>query len=526
MEEILKEKIKKKLQDRKDFWEIKSTHLKTTFSTTKITLRDENSKIFEEITDIDREIKTLEAVIKNSSDLATSIIKPIKEREKCIENMTNTKLLLEDENKLKFLLEKIKHEKENIENKIIILLEANDYIKLNHFVFDNYRELILSESKDVVSYLNKIYDEKTFEISELLKINFSNPINIKEFNLVLNSLDKNCLLIYKLTLDKKFMEIYFDQLVFFVVKLISRGFIDEFFEKIKKPENLTLENVKFIISSVNSIISKIFLKIASIINERKIIYLKEFNDYNLLYILITVLFCNMEKYLDNYFILIYQIIEVFNKLNIDNKELDFLCSEISSLIGNFEKFKFFISILQEKINLINTEKNLLSEDIVQYRNKNLIFAKKFNGYLYDLGEKYANCEIKLIKSRLIKIFKEESKNFHLLIDSNINCNYDEFSIGIAASIDDFFYILKISGNRAIETLNLQLCMAIINNIKSILFDELLELFDHKISTVLIKSEFKNKNFSELKYICKDEPCLSYKNNPANLFLIISHDYSV
>ena len=77
----------------------------------------------------------------------------------------------------------------------------------------------------------------------------------------------------------------------------------------------------------------------------------------------------------------------------------------------------------------------------------------------------------------------------------------------------FFYILKISGARAIASLNLQLSLAIVNNIKSILSDELLELLDLKISALMIKTENRNSHYNQyndIKYSCKDEPSISYK----------------
>lgn len=569
MEEILKEKIRNTLKARKDFWGLKSYELSNSLQGTKRKLNEENSKIFEEIEDIDREIKSLEAVIKNSSDLAISLVKPVKERERCIENMTDTKALLECENKLKILLAKIKAEKNDIERKILILLEANDYIKYNSTVFENYRELILKESQDVVKHINTIYDEKTEEIKKILKSDQNNQPNIKEFNQCINSMDKNCLLIYKLTLDKKFMENYFDSIINFVVKLVSRNNIDDITEKLQKqiPKNpsgssnnsnsssnlsanlisaisngLSSEALRNMLGIINQIIAKIFLKLASLINERKQIYFKEFKDFSLVFIMVSVFFCNLESHLEKFFALIYQIIDLLVKIDSEGKELDFICAEISGLISNFEKFKFFISILQDKIFLLynnnlnhnattnnvqhnqnNSSNTHNYEEINIYKNKIFTFMKKFNGYLYDLGEKYANYEVKIIKLKLLKIFKDQSKNYNSILEANLKSNYDELAFNIYVSIDDFFYILKISGNRAIETLNIQLCMAIFNNIKTILFDDLLEIIDYKISTVLIKSEFKNKNFAELKYSCKEEPTLSIKYNLANLFLITCYN---
>jgi hypothetical protein len=147
------------------------------------------------------------------------------------------------------------------------------------------------------------------------------------------------------------------------------------------------------------------------------------------------------------------------------------------------------------------------------------FFKKFNSLLYDLGEQYANTEIKFMKNKLLYLFKEESLNFSQNLEKNLNSNFDELAGVTLSCIDDFFYILKISGARAIASLNLQLSLAIVNNIKSILSEELLELLDLKISALMIKTENRNSQYSEIKYYCKDEPTISYKFTYPNLFLI-------
>jgi len=578
MEEILKEKIRLNLKERRAFWDQKSIQLKNSLKLTKQKLNEENTKISYEMVDINQEIKTLEAVIKNSSELASNLIKPVKERERCIENMRNTKSILEYENKLKILLSKIKSEKNNIEHKIKIILEANEYIKYNPSVFDNYRELILAECKDVVNHLNKIYEEKVNFINDKLKkISETNKKNIgnnnedkeiisndiKEISISINDLDKTSILIYKLTLDKKQMEKYFEIILEFIVILISQNLIEDIEEKLKpskKSENLSILQLEEIFKGLTYITESIFIRLVSIIKKRQQIYFKEFNDFNLVFINISIFFCKLEKHLDKYLVLIYKIIDLLVKVDNDGKQLDFICYEITTILSNFEKFKFFITVLQEKIylynqeisnlpnnlnnmnnnsninfsnnlnlqNIHNTNQNIILknfnhniiDDITLYKNNLSNFLKKFNSYLYDLGEKYANYEIKFIKSKLLKIFKEETKNFNNILEINLKKIFEEFSMEDNSTIEDFFFVLKLSGERAIETKNTQLCMAIINNIKSILYDELLEIFDYKISTVLVKSEFKNKNYqNDLKYSCKDEPCLGNKNQIANLFLI-------
>jgi len=581
MDEILKEKIRQSLKERKAFWEKKSDTISNSLKTTKRMLNEENSKIFEEITDIDREIKSLETVIKNSSDLASSLIRPVKERERCIENMLNTKIILELEKKIKLILAKIKNERD-FELKIKLILEANELIKQNTVVFNDYRELVLNESKDVVSHLTKLYEEKIRYVNDILNQisirnknknnensneitgNTSSNVDTKEISQSINSLDKTSILIYKLTLEKRQMDKYFESVLEFIVKLVSGSFVEEIEEKLKqqnKPETLSAKVLEKMLKGINYIIESIFIKLVSIIKKRQQIYFQEFSNFNLVFINISVFFCNLEKYLDKFLSFIYQINELLNKMDVEGKQLDFLCYELSLMISNFEKFKFFVSVLQEKIyfynhdiltnpnsnnnninssnpnsniNLIRSNSNNininninlttntinLNEEILNYKSNLSHFLKKFNSYLYDLGEKYANYEIKFIKLKLLKIFKDEAKQNNNLLESNLKKKFEEFSTEENSAIEDFFFVLKLSGERAIETKNTQLSMAIINNIKSILFDELLEIFDHKLSAVLIKSEFRNKNFqNELKYLCKDEAGLSAKSLIANLFLV-------
>jgi hypothetical protein len=545
MEEILKEKIKETLKRRNEYLKVKGIELNNSLFSTRKKLKEENEKIFEEIKDIDREIKSLESVIKNSSDLASSLIKPVKQREKCIENMSNVKQILETENNLKSILQQLKKEGLDIENKISLLLKANELIKPNISAFDNYKDLIINASRDVINFLMGLYEAKIQEINEgITPFNIANIANSiknednknkktckftgKDLNINLIALDKTCILIYKLNQDNNFMENYFDKIIGFFVKIISKNNLEDFSEElnnINKKNNLTFESLKIMVNTINQIISKVFLKIASTINERKNTYYKIFSNLNLVNIMITSFFTNMEKHLEKFFGILYKIIDNFNKVDPEGNELDYICSEISSLISSFEKFKFFISILHEKIHLLsvrNSKTNL--EELSKYKNKMNIFSKKFEGFLYDLGEKYTKYEINLIKIKLNKIFKENSKNFLSLIENNIKNNYDELAFEVFVPIDDFFYILKISGNRAIETLNLQICMAILNNIKSILLDELLEIFDNQTSAALVKSEFKGKKLLQqfdFKYICKEDPCLANKNKIGNLFLIIS-----
>ena len=82
----------------------------------------------------------------------------------------------------------------------------------------------------------------------------------------------------------------------------------------------------------------------------------------------------------------------------------------------------------------------------------------------------------------------------------------------------------MSGERAIETLNLQFALAIINNIKNLISEDLYALLDTKISAILVKTESTRYNkYSKIKYKCNYEPILEAKNNFGNLFLISCFD---
>jgi hypothetical protein len=179
-----------------------------------------------------------------------------------------------------------------------------------------------------------------------------------------------------------------------------------------------------------------------------------------------------------------------------------------NIVNSIENFKFFIYVLHEKIQKFG----LTNDDNEKYN-----FFKNFNTMLYDLGEKYATSEVKFMKEKLIYIFKEESKTFQSNLEKYLNSNFGELIQINLQAIDDFFYILKISGSRAIESQNLQISLAIINNIKNIVSEDLLNILDLKISAILVRTE--NKSNYDIKYICKEDPSLSHKFTYPNLFLI-------
>lgn len=504
----LQDKLNKLKRERSEFLESQNLIIKNLISSKEIDT-DQN-KIIEDLKEIDREVEGLSHVITNSVSLAISIIEPIRERERAILNIMGTMEILEIENKIKDLLVKLKNEKSKnhqIENKINIILQANNFIKINHTVFDNYRESFLKESQDVLSYLQNTFTEQKNKLFQILEQNG----NVKDCNSIITEMDKNKILSYKLTNDSNTMDTFFEMLAQFVIKLICKNKIKELSSQLSGGNGSIPINYKESVSLIASFILKIFLKISSLINEKKNYYFKEFSDYKILSLLIIKLLTGIEESIVT---LITIISETSDKLLKDpNADLDFICREKINIISNFEKFKFFICILQEKIALsVQNESDF---------NSSLIFFKKYNSLIYDLGERYANCEIKFMKNKLFVLFREESKNFHTVLDKNLNSKFDELVPITLNAIDDFFYILKISGSRAIDSLNLQLSLAIINNIKGILSEDLLELLDHKISTLFMENRNSNLNDSGIRYLSKDEPVLSSKPNFANLFLISS-----
>ena len=82
-----------------------------------------------------------------------------------------------------------------------------------------------------------------------------------------------------------------------------------------------------------------------------------------------------------------------------------------------------------------------------------------------------------MKNNIIKLFEDESTNYKDLLISLLDSTYDELSGNILNCIEDIFYILKTSGERAISTLNLQISLGIINHIKVILNEDLYYLLD-------------------------------------------------
>jgi hypothetical protein len=273
----LQEKLKNLKNNKKEFLENKGVIIKKLISSREVGEND-HLKLFEDIKEIDREVAGLEQIITTSINIAVSIINPVKEREKSINNISSTMDLLKIDNDIKSLLSNLKHEKK-IENKINIILEASNLIKLNHTVFDIYREHFLKESQDVLNYLKNNLNENKSKLFNLL--NSEGKLNIKECNSLINEIDKNSILTYKLTNETSSMENFFSIICEYVIKAICKNKINEFSDSLNSLlQNSTSNSVvsnsnnsvklKEIIETLSrNFIVKIFLKIAAIINERK-----------------------------------------------------------------------------------------------------------------------------------------------------------------------------------------------------------------------------------------------------------------
>jgi hypothetical protein len=482
MKHELHNKLQQLKEDRKTFIEHKHLALDSILKQ-RHDYYSEQGGITEELNEVDREIESLEHVITNSVSLAISLINPIKEKERIRHNISRTIEYLEVENQIKKLLGKLKQEGK-VDNKIHIILEANGLIKINHFVFDTYREMFLKESQDVLSYLHTNFDE--------LKGNLLNSVGKEGLQKgyltgLLNELDRVGILTYKLTTDEVSMSELFDTIGEFIHRQTVKSRLTVITDQLKSKGGVSSPNET--ITELKDMYSNLMKKIATVLNQRKLSYFREFGDYNIFNLLMK----RIVKYLEPVFEKLANAVILVSESIPDN---DVICEQLKNILESFELFKFFIFTLNAKLN-----------------KQDFSFFNKIGTTIYDLGERYCSKEIKFMKDKIVYLFREESKK------SFTQGKYDDLLSENLHTIDDVFFILKISGNRAIESLNLQIGLAIINNIKILLQEDLIMLLDNKISTLLVKTDNKSTLYSDIKYICKDDPGLNYKYTNANFFLI-------
>ena len=514
----LKSRLNELKTSRKEYLLIKTNTINNLSNFNSKVIQSSMEKTADDLKEIDQQIEALSSIISTSVNIAMSIISPVQEKEQIITNISNTIDILQTENEIKNLLSKL--EEENIiEKKIQIILEANNYIKTNPSIFESYREKFMQKSLDVLSYLNTTY------LSLKDKIVYEHEKESIEF---INEMDKTSILNFKLSNNTEQLISFFDFLANFISNIVcSQKKLSDIKDKI----NAIMSNVQIakqedtidIMKTIKLLIQKIFIKISQNIQERQNAYLTIENSTGkgneikpIFFYLISKLVKGNKNILKELLTLIVKMTSITEN---NSEYIDLICADCSFVLSACAKFKFYISVLSSKVK----EHYKLNDDDIINNDINSFFST-FDLVLYDIGEKYCNNEIKFMKEKIISLFEEESKTYLQLLEKHLSSSYDELSGNILTCIEDAFFILKMSGERAIETLNLQFALAIINNIKNLISEDLYALLDTKISAILVKTESTRYNkYSKIKYKCNYEPILEAKNNFGNLFLISCFD---
>ena len=570
----LKQRLIELKNSRKDFLNLKTQKLKLiNFPSSEGKLdidKESNIKklLNEELSEIDQQFESLASIIETSINIGKSIICPVSEKETILHNVQNTIEILEIEKEIKKHLNELENET-NIEKKIEIILKGNKLINKNQNIFKEYQEEFIKKSRDVLSFLQTTYNSYKEKVIQT----YNNNMNMekeelkekeKEVKENIKEMEKNVFLIYNLSNKKESLYNFFQFLGDHIQQSVcSITFIEDIENKIKKIKQNNSNNnnndnnnnnngnndvgkneeeLKDEIIKASNIIKaklqKIFLKISHCIQERQKNYIsleiKNNNDDNneninnnnesepIFYKLLSILISTLEPYQIKLIKYLINIIEIMEK-NPTSFSYDLICADSSFVISICEKFKFYITVLKIKV-----EKyfNIHNDNNTPINN----FLNNFNSILYDIGEKYCSNELLFMKNNIIKLFEDESNNYKDLLISSLDNKYDELSENILNFIEDIFFIMKTSGERAISTLNLQIALGIINHIKVILNEDLYYLEDYKISTILMQEEDSNINtenyksiIKKINYYCNDLPSLTNKNIYSNLFLISSLD---
>ena len=574
----LKQRLIELKNSRKDFLNLKTQKLKlinlpSSEGKPDIDKESNIKKLLnEELSEIDQQFESLASIIETSINIGKSIICPVSEKETILHNVQNTIEILEIEKEIKKHLNELENET-NIEKKIEIILKGNKLINKNQNIFKEYQEEFIKKSRDVLSFLQTTYNSYKEKVIQT----YNNNMNMekeelkekeKEIKDNIKEMEKNVFLIYNLSNKKESLYNFFQFLGDHIQQSVcSITFIEDIENKIKKIKQNNSNNnnndnnnnnngnndvgkneeeLKDEIIKASNIIKaklqKIFLKISHCIQERQKNYIsleiKNNNDDNneinnnninnnnesepIFYKLLSILISTLEPYQIKLIKYLINIIEIMEK-NPTSFSYDLICADSSFVISICEKFKFYITVLKIKV-----EKyfNIHNDNNTPINN----FLNNFNSILYDIGEKYCSNELLFMKNNIIKLFEDESNNYKDLLISSLDNKYDELSENILNFIEDIFFIMKTSGERAISTLNLQIALGIINHIKVILNEDLYYLEDYKISTILMQEEDSNINtenyksiIKKINYYCNDLPSLTNKNIYSNLFLISSLD---
>ena len=573
----LKQRLIELQNSRKDFLNLKTQKLKLInlpSSEGKLDVdKESNLKklLNEELSEIDQQFESLASIIETSINIGKSIICPVSEKETILHNVKNTIEILEIEKEIKKHLNELENET-TIEKKIEIILKGNKLINKNQNIFKEYQEEFIKKSRDVLSFLQTTYNSYKEKVIQT----YNNNMNMekeeikekeKEIKDNIKEMEKNVFLIYNLSNQREFLYNFFQFLGDHIQQSVcSITFIEDIENKIKKIKQNNNNNNNNNNNSINSNngnnndtgkneeelkdeiikasniiktkLQKIFLKISHCIQERQKNYISleiknNNNDKNetnnninnnsnesepIFYKLLSILISTLEPYQIKLIKYLINIIEIMEK-NPTSFSYDLICADSSFVISICEKFKFYITVLKIKI-----EKyfNIHNDNNTPINN----FLNNFNSILYDIGEKYCSNELLFMKNNIVKLFEDESNNYKDLLISSLDNKYDELSENILNFIEDIFFIMKTSGERAISTLNLQIALGIINHIKVILNEDLYYLEDYKISTILMQEEDSNINtdnyksiIKKINYYCNDLPSLTNKNIYSNLFLI-------
>ena len=547
--ETLKSRLITHQKKRKDYLTIKAQKLKLmNISSNDSNINQETNLkhlLTDELSEIDRQIESLTSIIETSNNIGNIIINSVKEKEIILNNINDTITILETQKKIKNIITELENEI-NTEKKIETILKGNELININQSIFKEYNEEFMKKSSDVLSYLQNNYDSYKEKVMNNINSNNKDNINLnnEEIKEYIKEMENNANMIYNLSNKKEYLYNFFH----FLSDYIQQSFcnitflenIETQIQKYKKAindendTNLNIEDLKDnllnLSNTIKTQLQKIFLKISHFIQERQKKYInlenniKNINkkgeeEYPLIYQLLNILINNLEPYLIKLIKYLINIIELMEK-NYLFFSYDLICVESSFVISICEKFKFYITILSSKLEKYYSIKN-------NQNSKINLFLNNFNSILYDIGEKYCSNELLFMKNNIIKLFEDESTNYKETLLSLIDSYYDELSGNILNCVEDIFYILKTSGERAISTLNLQIALGIINHIKVILNEDLYYLLDFKISTNLVQEEDNNINnldefnsiSKNIKYICDDLPSFSDKNIYSNLFVI-------
>lgn len=197
------------------------------------------------------------------------------------------------------------------------------------------------------------------------------------------------------------------------------------------------------------------------------------------------------------------------KIHKSNSNLEQLSNKVSNVLNSNNS---------KKVNSSNS----ISNNNIDNINEILDILKPYENISYELGEKYHKYELSFINYNLLNIFKNDNITFtELDLNMYINNDYLQIISQFLSPIEDFFFILKIACSRAIDTLDLQLCLPIFNYIKEILQEDMIEIIDIKLCSIIPSSVPRSDKYTILNNKSKySNPTLSHKFNPSNLYFII------